>query len=269
MTTNPTTNPVPPADTLPQERQALILDHLRRHGRVVAAELAARFAVSEDSIRRDLRELAARGLCKRVYGGALPLAAPVAPLRQRRLQQPERKQALARKAASLVRPGQVLLLDAGSTNAAIAAALPERSDLTVVTNAPDVALALLDREGFEVLLIGGRLERAIGGTVGAQAVRSLRDLRADLCFPGACAIDPDGLWSFDDEEAQFKRAMIESSGETVVVVTADKLGTVATHRIAALKEVQHLVVEAAVDAVTRSAYARRGVSIHRAAAVGG
>jgi len=254
-----------PGEMLPQERQHEILQRLRSRGRVVAAELAAEFAASEDSIRRDLRELAAQGLCKRVYGGALPLSAAVAPLKQRRGEHAGRKLALARKAVSLVREGQVLLLDAGSTNAAIAAALPERMGLTVITNAPDIALALIDREGFEILLLGGRVDSHIGGAVGAQTLQELHRVRADLCFPGACAIDAGtGLWGFDSEESLLKRAMVEASGETVVVATSDKLGAAATHRIAQIGEVQHLVVEHAVGRQARAAFSARGVSVHRA-----
>lgn len=255
----------PSVEMLPQERQHEILQRLRSRGRVVATELAAEFAASEDSIRRDLRELAARGLCKRVYGGARSLSAAVAPLKQRRGEHAGRKLALARKAVSLVREGQVLLIDAGSTNAAIAAALPERMGLTVITNAPDIALALFDREGFEILLLGGRIDPRIGGAVGAQTLQELHRVRADLCFPGACAIDAgSGLWGFDSEESLQKRAMIEASGETVVVATSDKLGTAATHRIARIAEVRHLVVEHAVGRPTRAAFSARGVSVHRA-----
>lgn len=252
-------------EMLPQERQHEILQRLRSRGRVVAAELSVEFAASEDSIRRDLRELAAQGLCRRVYGGALPLSAAIAPLKQRRGEQVGRKLALARKAVSLVRQGQVLLIDAGSTNAAIAAALPERMGLTVITNAPDIALALIEREGFEILLLGGRIDPRIGGVVGAQTLQELHRVRADLCFPGACAIDAEsGLWGFDSEESLLKRAMVEASGETVVVATSDKLGAMATHRIAQTSEVQHLVVEHAVGRQARAAFGSRGVSVHRA-----
>ena len=254
-----------PNEALPQERQQWILDRLRSHGRVVAVELAATFQVSEDSVRRDLRELAAQGLCKRVYGGALPLSAASTPLKQRRNEHGARKLALARKAVTLVRQGQVLLIDAGSTNAAIAAALPENYGLTVVTNAPDVARILMEREGFEILLIGGRIDAQIGAAVGAQAVEEIRRVRADLCFPGACAIDAThGLWSFDSEESLLKRAMVESSGETVVAVTREKLGAAATHRVAEIAEVQHLVVEHDVERSLRAAFSASGVTVHRA-----
>ena len=256
---------VNPAEMLPQERQQWILDRLRQSGRVVAVELATEFAVSEDSVRRDLRELAAQGLCKRVYGGALPLSAVVAPLKQRRQEHAGRKLVLGRKAATLVRQGQVLLIDAGSTNAAIAAALPRDFGLTVVTNAPDIAQILLEREGFEILLIGGRIDVRIGAAVGAQAVQEMQRVRADICFPGACAVDAiGGLWGFDSEEVLLKRAMVEASGETVVVATSDKLGTVATHRVAGIDEVQHLVVEHDAGRALRAAFAARGVSVHRA-----
>ncbi|WP_449428173.1 DeoR/GlpR family DNA-binding transcription regulator [Rhodanobacter umsongensis] len=256
---------VNPGEMLPQERQQWILDRLRQRGRVVALELAAECAVSEDSVRRDLRELAAQGLCKRVYGGALPLSAAVAPLKQRRQEHAGRKLALARKAVTLVRQGQVLLIDAGSTNAAIAAALPSDFGLTVVTNAPDIAQILLEREGFGILLIGGRVDARIGAAVGAQAVQEIQRVRADLCFPGACAVDASsGLWGFDSEEALLKRAMVEASGETVVVATSDKLGTVATHRVAGIDEVQHLVVEHDVGRALRASFSAHGLVVHRA-----
>ena len=259
-----------PADSgvLPEERQQRILARLRNDGRVVAAELALTFEVSEDSIRRDLRELAAQGLCKRVYGGALLPTVTLTPLKQRRTEHSSRKLALARKAVSLVQRGQTLLIDAGTTNAAIAAALPTDAGISVITNAPHIAQLLLDREGFAVLLIGGRIDPAIGGAVGAQAVEQVRRVRADLCFPGACAIDAaHGLWGFDSEESLFKRAMIEASDETVVVATDDKLGAVATHQVAELSRVQHLVVEHSADRATRVAFTAHGVAVHRAEAV--
>lgn len=255
---------------LPEERQQRILERLRAEGRVVAAELAQAFEVSEDSIRRDLRELAALGLCKRVYGGALLPAVTLAPLKQRRNEHSARKQALALKAASLVQPGQTLLIDAGTTNAALAAVLPREARLTVITNAPHIAQVLLDREGFEVLLVGGRIDVAIGGATGAQAVDQVRRVRADLCFPGACAIDvAHGLWGVDGEEALFKRAMIEASDETVVVATDDKLAAVAMHQVAELSRVQHLVVEHSADRATRAAFEAKGVAVHRADAAPG
>ena len=250
--------------TLPRERQERILERLRQHGRVIAADLAVEFRVSEDSIRRDLRELAAQRLCKRVYGGAL-LMTHAAPLAERRGSNVEHKRALAKVAASLVSPGQILFIDAGSTNSAIASALPDGQDLTVVTNAPDVALAVLGRRGFEVLSIGGRLDPAIGGAIGSLALRQIQGIRADLCFPGVCAADAQtGLWTLDAEEVVLKRTMIEASGETVLVATREKLITAATHHTAPVTSITHLVVERGIDPEIVEAWRAAGTSVHLA-----
>lgn len=252
-------------EALPEERQAEILRRLGERGRVHASELAAVFRVSEDSIRRDLRELAARGLCRRVYGGALPVSPELPPVSLRRGLKVDAKLRLARKAASLVRAGQTILIDAGSTNSAIADALPDRMSLTVVTTAPDIAQRLMDREGFEILMIGGRIDKRAGSAVGARAALEIRSVRADLCFPGVCAIDPHtGIWDIDSEEAQIKRALIESSGETAVVVTTDKFGAVAAHHVASLDEIGHVVVEHDVEAAVRAAFEAKSITVHRA-----
>lgn len=247
---------------LPRERQARILERLRRHGRVVAAELAQEFGVSEDSIRRDLRDLASQGLCRKVYGGAL-LTQHIGPLVERQNERTELKRALGQVAASLVDRGQILFIDAGSTNTALARALPERFDLTVVTNAPDVALAVLGRPGFDVLLLGGRVDARIGGAIGSRTVRQAQDIRADVCFPGVCAIDPDsGLWTLDEEEAVLKRTLVEGSGETVAIATPDKLVASATHHTAAIHEVTHLVVPADTGMALVERYREAGVVVH-------
>jgi DeoR/GlpR family transcriptional regulator of sugar metabolism len=254
-----------PADiALPRERQERIMERLRRHGRVIAADLAVEFRISEDSIRRDLRELAARGLCKRVYGGAL-LMTSAPPIAERRREDVERKRALAAVAVTLVSPHQILFIDAGSTNSAIASALPEGQDLTVVTNAPDVALAVIGRPGFEVLTIGGRIDPDIGGAIGSMALRQIQGIRADLCFPGVCAADAQtGLWTLDAEEVVLKRTMIEASGETVLVATREKLIRAATHHTAPAQSITHLVTERATDPVLLDAWRAAGTSVHLA-----
>jgi DeoR/GlpR family transcriptional regulator of sugar metabolism len=252
-----------PVDTtLPRERQQLILERLRRDGKVVAVDLAQEFRVSEDSIRRDLRDLAAQGLCRRVYGGAL-LAVNIPPLGERHAERTELKRSLARTALSLVGSGQILFIDAGSTNTVLAKMLPDHSDLTVVTNAPDVALAVLGRPGFDVIMLGGKLDPAIGGAIGSRTVRQAQDIRADLCFPGVCAIDPErGLWTYDEEETVFKQAIIEASGETVAIATPDKLVASATHHTAPITGITHLVVAGDTDPAVVARYRAAGVTVH-------
>lgn len=256
------------ADSLPGERQQAILELLREHGRVLASPLALQFGVSEDSIRRDLRELAQRGLCRRVHGGALPLTPSFPPLAERQQQDIARKQALARNAAALVRRGEVIALDAGSTNSAIAALLPSHLQLHVVTNAPDIALLLMAREGIEVSLIGGRVDRRSGAVLGSQAMESLAGLHVDVCFAGTCAIDREGTaWAVDGEEAAFKRALVRCAGRVVVVASNEKLGAIASHRIASREQVDVLLVEADAPAALVDALRGHGLDVIASAAL--
>jgi DeoR/GlpR family transcriptional regulator of sugar metabolism len=255
---------------LPDERQQIILERLSRRGRVLAGELAREFGASEDTIRRDLREMAAAGQCRRVYGGALPLSPASGPLAARRTQAPERKAALGRAAAALVRAGQVLFFDAGSTNAALARALPAGLVVTVVTNAPDIAADLAGRPGLELIVIGGRVDPRSGAALGARALRDAREIRVDLAFLGACAVDVRaGVAAFDAEEAEFKRLIAERAKVVVAAVTTDKLGTSAPFAVAPTSRLTHLVVEADAPERALAPLRRAGVSVHRAERIGG
>ncbi|WP_051709797.1 DeoR/GlpR family DNA-binding transcription regulator [Andreprevotia chitinilytica] len=249
----------------PADRQQLIRERLVRDGRVLAAELAAEFGISEDSIRRDLRELAAAGVCQRVYGGAIAQAAANRPILERSRENIGRKQKLALAAVRLVQGGQLVFLDAGTTNVEIAKALPEDIGLTVATNSPAVAVALMDRDDIEVVLIGGRLDHQVGGILGGQALVDVQRMRPDLCFLGVCAIDIEaGLGAGTAEDAAFKRQLVASCGAIVAVATNEKLGTGAPFAIADIQDVGHLVVEADADANQLAHLARSGVEIVRA-----
>src|SRR5271169_5549879 len=142
---------------LAAERQQQILERLDRDGRVLAASLAEVFATSEDTIRRDLRDLAGRGLCRRVYGGALPVSPASSSAEVRRGEVAERKAALGQTLAALVAPGSLVFIDSGSTNLAAARALPNDLRLTVATHDPAIAAALLANPEVTLWLIGGRV----------------------------------------------------------------------------------------------------------------
>ena len=234
----------PGQDLFPTERAALILDRLRAHGQVRATVLAQELRTSEHTIRRHLHDLAAAGLCKRVYGGALLMSPASGKLSDRMDQAADRKAMLARTAASIVQAGNIILMDAGSTNAAIASALPEHLDLTVVTNAPEVCARLCDRPGFQVILLGGQLSRDGGGTVGATPVLQLQPIKADIYFLGTCAFNPtEGATVFNPEEAELKRAMVRASGQIALAMTSEKLMSTAPFLVAPTSAVDYLVVE--------------------------
>jgi DeoR/GlpR family transcriptional regulator of sugar metabolism len=234
---------------LPEQREQLILQQLHANGRVLAAALAAELQTSEHTIRRHLRDLADQGHCKRVYGGALLISHADKPAAVRMNEAVDRKARLAAAATSIVRPKQIILLDAGSTNVAIAAALPDNADLTVVTNSPEACVRLLNRPGFDVILVGGRISRGAAGSLGATALLQIQQMRADLCFLGACAFDPDeGLAAFDAEDAELKRAMVKASGQLAIALTSEKLMTAAPFAVAPASGVDHLFVETDVPA---------------------
>jgi DeoR/GlpR family transcriptional regulator of sugar metabolism len=234
---------------LPDERERLILERLQTQGRVLASELAVEFNTSEHTIRRHLRDLADAGHCKRVYGGALLTSPADQPAAARMRESVARKACLADMAVSIVRPAQIILLDAGTTNVAIAAALPDNADLTVVTNSPEACARMLDRPGFDVILIGGRVGRKVGGSVGATALLQVQQIKADLCFLGACALDPvEGIAAFDVEDAELKRAMIKASGLIAIAMTSEKLMASAPFVVAPASAIDYLIVESHLSA---------------------
>jgi DeoR/GlpR family transcriptional regulator of sugar metabolism len=213
------------------------------HGHsVVAGALAHEFAVSEDAIRRDLRALADEGLCRRVYGGALPISPASVSMATRTEMDRDRKLSLARTAAKIIQPGEFLFLDSGSTNLALAGVLPQDHELTVATNSVDIAAAVLRRQDLKLILIGGPVDPLIGGCVDGAAVQSVSQLNVDRCFMGACAISA-GLSAFHSSDATFKRALLAVSEHCCTLVTTDKFAERAPYRVAPLTAIQTLVVE--------------------------
>jgi DeoR/GlpR family transcriptional regulator of sugar metabolism len=231
---------------LSAERKRLILESAGRDGRVVASELSRRFNVSEDTIRRDLRELAADGLLHRVHGGALPLPKPPVPVSYaaRASQAPEAKAAIARAAAAMARSGQVIAVDGGTTPLEVVQHFPPDLRATVVTHSLPVIDALANRPGIELIAVGGRVFGDALVTVGPVTVDAYRGLRPDLCFFGVAGIDVEaGVTALNQDEALVKRAMIEGAAQVVAVAAANKLGTAGPFNIAPVGRVSHLVTD--------------------------
>lgn len=235
-------------EMIPQERREQIANRLLQGQRVMAASLALEFGVSEDVIRRDLRQLAAQGRCKRVYGGALPLDGRDKPLRQRQQEGVANKLALARCAVTSIQPGQMLFLDNGSSNFHLAQLLPIDYQLTVVTNSLPIANVLLDREDIELIVLGGIVSQHIGGAVDGGALKQLSLMRFDCAFMGACAVSSQhGVAVFDQQDALFKRQLLRNSAMSVVLVTLDKLDQAGRFHVASLSEISQLIVEDEVE----------------------
>ena len=250
-------------ELLLDERQALIRARLDLSGRVIAAELAQELGVSEDTIRRDLREMAASGLCRRVYGGALRVAGS-GTMNERMAVGGERKAALARAAAELVPAGATIFLDAGSTNLALARALPAGGGLTAATNAPVIAAALLERD-IAAIQIGGLIDARSGAAIGAKALRDAEALRPDMLVLGVCGIDAEaGVTAESFEEAEFKRFVASRSRAVMVVLTNDKLSRAAPYPVVPLSSVARAVIEADADETAAAALTAAGIETLRA-----
>ncbi len=249
---------------LKEERQQAILDWLHQAGRVVVTDLMSRLNVSEDTVRRDLNDLAELGLLQRVHGGALPRS-PSHPYEQRVQEASTTRRALAEAAAGLIHDGQVVLMDSGSSVLAVATSLPISLHATIVTNSIPVVAALMHHPEIEVQVLGGRLKKEAQAMLGVPVVESLRQFRADLCVLGVCSLHPDiGISMLDMEEAYVKRAMIEQAAEVVAVADVAKLGTAAPFVIGPLSALTYLVTDCSIEPDVLAPYEERGITVIRA-----
>ncbi len=230
---------------LAAERREHLLDLLAREGKVVAKDVAADLGISEDSVRRDLRDLAAEGLCQRVYGGALPVSPAVVDYDARRTVAQDGKRKVAAVAAGLARPGGTLILDGGTTALAVARALPKELDCTVITHSPTIAAALLDHPRAELFLLGGRVFKHSAVTCGAAAVEAAQNVSADLCLLGVTGVHPEaGLTTGDADEAAMKRALSARAADTYILASSEKIGTASPYRVLPWTEITGLITDA-------------------------
>lgn len=220
-------------------RQNEILDIARAEGRVVVEDLAQRFDVTLQTIRRDLTELADQGHLDRVHGGAV-LRTGVVNLayEQRRHMNEGAKSAIARACAAQIPENCSLILNLGTTTEAVARELLGHQNLTVVTNNMNVANTLAANPGCEIMVAGGALRRSDGGLVGELTTQFFEQFKVDYAVIGASALDRDGdLLDFDLAEVRVSKTIIRRARKTFVVCDNSKLDRSAPVRLASLSEV--------------------------------
>lgn len=249
---------------LQEERLEEIRRKLGEDGRLVSAELARWLEVSEDTVRRDLGELAARGQLRRVHGGAVPISTTDPDIRVRSLEHREEKQRIGAAASRLVRSGQLIFMDAGSTLIELARRMPRDYRGTVVTHSTGTATALAEFPNLEVLLLGGRLLKTSLTAVGAETIDAYRRIHADLCFLGVSAIHAGiGVTNLEHDECLVKRAMIANASRTVVLATADKIGVTASFEVAPVSAVDQLLTDARAPATAVDELRACGLEVER------
>jgi DeoR family transcriptional regulator, glycerol-3-phosphate regulon repressor len=227
------------------ERQNEILSLARAHGRVLVEELAERFSVSPQTIRKDLNVLCEARLLGRMHGGA-SLASGIENLEYeaRRKMAALAKEAIGRAAASLIPDGASLFINIGTTTEAVSAALADRTGLMVITNNINVANRLRIRPGIEVIIAGGVVRPSDGGIVGEAAVDFIRQFKVDFAVIGVSAIDDDGaLLDFDYREVKVAQAILANARHVVLVADASKFERSAPVRIAHLSNVHSFVTD--------------------------
>jgi DeoR/GlpR family transcriptional regulator of sugar metabolism len=250
---------------LVNQRKQLILNRLDIQGEVIAKTISSELGLSEDTIRRDLRELAQEGLLQRVHGGALPASPAVTDFAGREMMASDVKKAVGRAAATMVLPGQVVILDGGTTTRELARQLPLSLRATVVTHSPTIAVVLASHPAVEVVLIGGQLFKHSVVSVGAAAMEAINRIRADTFFMGVTGIRPEiGLSTGDFEESRIKRALMGAAAETIVLVSPEKLNAASPYIIAGLSEIDGMVVPADIPEKVLTPYKEQGIAITRA-----
>jgi DeoR family transcriptional regulator, fructose operon transcriptional repressor len=234
-----------------EERHQLIVERARSAGRVDVGALAELFEVTAETVRRDLTALERQGLLRRVHGGAIPVERlgfePA--LATRDAAATGEKQRIAKAALAELPAEGAVLLDAGTTTARLAEALPVDRELTVVTNALPIAATLATRPNITVHLLGGRVRGRTMATVDAWGARLLADTYVDVAFMGTNGISVErGLTTPDVAEAEIKRAMIAAARRVVVLADHTKIGVDHFARFAAIDDVDVLVTDSGIDA---------------------
>lgn len=233
-----------------EERQGEIARQARAQGRVDVAELASSFAVSLETVRRDLTVLERAGVLRRVHGGAMPAGRlrHEPELAVRAAERLPQKRRIAQTAVAELGGASTVLLDAGSTTAQLAELLPTGADLTVITNALPLALSLSHRTDLTVHMLGGRVRPRTLATVDAATLAGLADLCVDVAFLGTNGVSTaHGFTTADPSEAAVKRAMVRAARRVVVLADASKVGDDQLARFAGLDEVEALVIDDAID----------------------
>ncbi|MGR5276698.1 DeoR/GlpR family DNA-binding transcription regulator [Vibrio rotiferianus] len=225
-----------------EQRQRLLLDILANEGSLNASDVAQRLNTTGITIRRDLNKLAEMGLCKRTHGGAVLNTPASGSVDERCSLHVDEKKKLAEVAISLLKKGQLIYIDASSSNMAFVDRIPADLELTIVTNSVHIAINLFNTGQKDIILIGGKVDPSLGATVDAKAVSEVQAFTFDMVFIGVCGWSKEGgFTAFNYSDAKFKQVLIKQGGSLVVLFTKEKAQTSAPYRLMDVSDVDYLV----------------------------
>lgn len=249
------------------ERQAEIIELILDRGRAEVADLADRFAVTTETIRRDLSDLDRRGLVRRVHGGAIPMDSlrhePLLAVRNQQMMSEKRR--IGRSAAAELPMGGTAIIDSGSTTTGLCEAVPADAELTVVTNSLLNAQLLADRSQVEIILVGGTVRKSRLAAVDATTADDLGKMRVDVAFLGSDGVSAlHGLSTPYQDEAAVKQAMMGAARRTVALLDSTKFGNDQLFQVAPCSAVDLIVTDDGVDDVLADAIEVLGTAVRRA-----
>lgn len=250
---------------VPEHRRRQLIDHLREHGVANVAQMATDLGVSVSTVRRDLLVLEDQGWLQRTHGGAvLPaICASFEPSYAEKLtSMAAAKRAIARLAASHVADGAVVILDSGSTTLAVAVELKRRRRLTVITTDLRIAEALSGVQGFEVIVVGGRIRPGFNAIVGPLAEQALQQVHANVAFLGADAIHVlRGVSNASLDEVPIKRLVIGAADRSILVADHTKFGRESLAKVADLSVFDLLITDDGLSPSSRAAVRSEGIDL--------
>lgn len=248
---------------LKRERQRLILEELSVKKKVLASDLSKQFQCSEDTIRRDLRELDQQGLLRRIHSGAISLGPAVTTFEQRLGVNIDQKQALVQRTIPLLTEDSILLIDGGTTNLELVKALPEDFSCTIITNSPYITIEAIKRKNIHTIVLGGIMAKRAAVSLGVEALEALDTFRIDTYLMGIYNLDPEkGMTVHSQQEAQVKRKMSEVSDEVIGMASGDKLGVYSNYICCAPEAINVLVTDSKDDALLDK-FRNKQISIER------
>ena len=248
---------------LKKERQLYILNQLQEDKKILSTELSMKIGVSDDTIRRDIKELANEGKLLKVHGGALTTSQNLFFYNNDNIYNHDKKLTIAKKALSLIEDNDVLIVGGGTTSLEFVSQMPPDLGVTIFTYSLPVAMRLSEHPKINVILFGGQLMKTAQITIGLDLLQSISNIRADACFLGASGIDLEsGLMEIDMEVAQLKRAIIDVSDRVVILSTSEKIETKQRFLVSKLDKITTLITEGDPDSNLLKGYKKRGIQVY-------
>jgi len=246
---------------LKKERQGHILHQIDLHNKVLVSDLCVNMRVSEDTIRRDLNELADTGKIVKIHGGALSLSFQSS-LQYTNVYSRDEKRIAAQKALQFIKPGMFILTSGGTTIIELARILPPDLKATFITPSLPAMMEYVRHPNVDALFIGNKISKTSMISVGGEAVSQLKEIRADLCILGVNAIDAEhGITDNDWEVVQIKKAMIESSQRLICLTIAEKINSQQPIQVCESHKIDTLITEASPDEPMLEPYIKAGIKV--------